>query len=81
MTLEQGKPLEEARGEILYSASFVEWFAGEGIRAYGELVPSPSAFSRILVAKEPVGVCAAITPWNFPSAMVTRKVAPALAEG
>ena len=81
MTLEQGKPLEEARGEILYSASFVEWFAGEVILAYGELVPSPSAFSRILVAKEPVGVCAAITPWNFPSAMVTRKVAPALAAG
>ena len=81
MTSEQGKPLAEARGEILYAASYIEWFAEEGKRAYGELVPSPWTDKRILVKKEPVGVCAAITPWNFPAAMITRKVAPALAAG
>ena len=81
LTAEQGKPLAEARGEIAYSASFVEWFASEATRISGEIVPGPSADRRILVLKEPVGVCAAITPWNFPSAMVTRKVAPALAAG
>jgi succinate-semialdehyde dehydrogenase/glutarate-semialdehyde dehydrogenase len=81
MTLEQGKPLAEARGEIIYAASFLEWFAEEAKRAYGEVIPSPMASSRLLVVKEPVGVCAAITPWNFPSAMITRKVGPALAAG
>ncbi|NOL50438.1 NAD-dependent succinate-semialdehyde dehydrogenase [Pelistega europaea] len=81
MTLEQGKPLTEARNEILYGASFIEWFAEEGKRAYGEIVPTPNTKQRILVIKESVGVCAAITPWNFPAAMITRKVAPALAAG
>lgn len=81
MTLEQGKPLSESRGEILYAASFFEWFAEEGKRAYGDLIPSHTADSRILVQKQPIGVCAAITPWNFPSAMITRKVGPALAAG
>lgn len=81
MTLEQGKPLAEARGEILYGASFVQWFAEEGIRAYGETIPAQQANRRILVRKTPVGVCAAITPWNFPNAMITRKLAPALAAG
>ncbi|HVI98004.1 MAG TPA: NAD-dependent succinate-semialdehyde dehydrogenase [Sphingomonas sp.] len=81
MTVEQGKPLAESRGEIAYSASFVKWFAQEGLRVYGHEVPSPMPGRRILVRKEPVGVCAAITPWNFPSAMITRKVAPALAVG
>jgi succinate-semialdehyde dehydrogenase/glutarate-semialdehyde dehydrogenase len=81
MTMEQGKPLAEARGEIAYAASYIEWFAEEGKRVYGDVVPSPWIDRRILVLKEPVGVCAAITPWNFPSAMITRKVAPALAAG
>jgi len=81
MTLEQGKPLAEAKGEILYGASFVQWFAEEGIRAYGELIPATQANRRILARKIPVGVCAAITPWNFPNAMITRKLAPALAAG
>ncbi|MCE9588328.1 MAG: NAD-dependent succinate-semialdehyde dehydrogenase [Verrucomicrobia bacterium] len=81
LTAEQGKPLAEARGEIAYAGSFVEWFASEANRLDGEIIPAPSADRRILVLKEPVGVCAAITPWNFPSAMVTRKVAPALAAG
>ena len=81
MTAEQGKPLAEARSEILYSASFVEWFAEEGLRAGGEIIPSPNPSARIMVIKQPVGVAAAITPWNFPSAMITRKVAPALAAG
>lgn len=81
ITAEGGKPLAEARGEVTYGASFVEWFAEEGKRAYGETVPSPAADKRILVIKQPVGVCAAITPWNFPLAMITRKVAPALAAG
>ncbi|VVE56873.1 NAD-dependent succinate-semialdehyde dehydrogenase [Pandoraea anhela] len=81
MTLEQGKPLAESRGEILYGASFVQWFAEEGIRAYGETIPAQQAGRRIIVRKMPVGVCAAITPWNFPNAMITRKLAPALAAG
>ncbi|GAB4572181.1 MAG: NADP-dependent succinate-semialdehyde dehydrogenase [Rhodothalassiaceae bacterium] len=81
MTAEQGKPLAEARGEILYAASFVEWFAEEAKRAYGRIVPTTSGDRRILVLKQPVGVVAAITPWNFPSAMLTRKAAPALAAG
>jgi succinate-semialdehyde dehydrogenase/glutarate-semialdehyde dehydrogenase len=81
MTAEQGKPLSEARGEIAYAASFVEWFAEEGKRVYGDVIPSPNADRRIVVIKQPVGVCAAITPWNFPSAMITRKAAPALAAG
>jgi succinate-semialdehyde dehydrogenase/glutarate-semialdehyde dehydrogenase len=81
MTREQGKPLAEARGEVLYGASFVEWFAEEGKRAYGEIVPTYAADRRIMVLKQPIGVCGAITPWNFPIAMITRKVAPALAAG
>ncbi len=81
MTAEQGKPLAEAKGEVIYGASFVEWFAEEARRVYGDVVPSPKADSRILVLKQPIGVVAAITPWNFPNAMITRKVAPALAAG
>lgn len=81
LTLEQGKPLKEALGEIRYAAGFVEWYAEEGKRIYGETIPAPGASQRILILKQPVGVCAAITPWNFPSAMVTRKLAPALAAG
>jgi succinate-semialdehyde dehydrogenase / glutarate-semialdehyde dehydrogenase len=81
LTSEQGKPLAEARGEIAYGASFVEWFAEEGKRVYGDVIPTTQADKRIVVLKEPVGVCAAITPWNFPNAMITRKVAPALAAG
>jgi succinate-semialdehyde dehydrogenase/glutarate-semialdehyde dehydrogenase len=81
MTTEQGKPLSESRGEISYAASFVEWFAEEGKRVYGDTIPMAQHGKRIVVLKEPVGVCAAITPWNFPSAMITRKVAPALAAG
>ena len=81
MTLEQGKPLAEARGEIAYAASFIEWFAEEARRVYGEVIPSPLPDRRLIVLKQPVGVCAAITPWNFPAAMITRKVAPALAAG
>ena len=81
MTSEQGKPLKEARGEILYAASFVEWFAEEAKRTYGDTIPSPQAKQRITVIKQPVGVTAAITPWNFPAAMITRKAAPALAAG
>jgi succinate-semialdehyde dehydrogenase/glutarate-semialdehyde dehydrogenase len=81
ITLECGKPLLEAKGEVAYGASFVEWFAEEGKRAYGEVIPSPAADKRIAVIKQAVGVCAAITPWNFPLAMITRKVAPALAAG
>jgi succinate-semialdehyde dehydrogenase / glutarate-semialdehyde dehydrogenase len=81
MTTEQGRPLSESRGEIAYAASFIEWFAEEGKRVYGDVIPQPQKDSRTLVMKEPVGVCAAITPWNFPAAMVTRKVAPALAAG
>jgi succinate-semialdehyde dehydrogenase/glutarate-semialdehyde dehydrogenase len=81
MTAEQGKPLAEAKGEIAYAASFFEWFAEEGKRVYGDTMPHPQGDKRILVLKEPVGVCAAITPWNFPAAMITRKVGPALAAG
>ncbi|MGY0196000.1 NAD-dependent succinate-semialdehyde dehydrogenase [Leptothrix sp. BB-4] len=81
MTREQGKPLAEARGEIAYAASYIEWYAEEARRLYGDVLPSPWADKRIVVLKEPVGVCAAITPWNFPAAMITRKVAPALAAG
>jgi len=81
MTAEQGKPLAEAKGEVGYGASFIEWFAEEGRRIYGETVPSTDPSKRFLVLKQPVGVCAAITPWNFPIAMITRKVAPALAAG
>ncbi|MBZ9942340.1 NAD-dependent succinate-semialdehyde dehydrogenase [Mesorhizobium sp. BR1-1-13] len=81
LTLEQGKPLDEARGEIRYGASFVKWFAEEARRIGGSTIPSPTADRRILVLKEAVGVCAIITPWNFPNAMITRKVAPALAAG
>lgn len=81
MTLEQGKPLAEARGEIAYGASFVEWFAEEGKRIYGDVIPSHGADKRIIVLKQPIGVVGAITPWNFPNAMITRKVAPALAAG
>ena len=81
LTTEQGKPLAEAKGEILYGASFVEWFAEEGKRVYGDTIPSPTNDRRLLVLKQPIGVCAAITPWNFPSAMITRKLAPGLAVG
>jgi len=81
MTAEQGKPLTESRGEITYGANYVEWFSEEAKRAYGRVIPSPSADRRLIVTKEPVGVCALITPWNFPNAMITRKVAPALAAG
>ena len=81
MTLEQGKPLAEARGEVAYAASFIEWFAEEGKRLYGDTIPAHQADKRIVVIKEPIGVCAAITPWNFPAAMITRKVGPALAAG
>jgi succinate-semialdehyde dehydrogenase/glutarate-semialdehyde dehydrogenase len=81
MTAEGGKPLSEAKGEVAYGASFVEWFAGEAVRADGETMPSPVAGKRLLTIRQPVGVCAAITPWNFPLAMITRKVAPALAAG
>jgi succinate-semialdehyde dehydrogenase / glutarate-semialdehyde dehydrogenase len=81
MTAEQGKPLPEAQGEVLYGASFVEWFAEEAKRVYGDTVPMAQPGKRIIVLKQPVGVCAAITPWNFPSSMITRKAAPALAAG
>jgi succinate-semialdehyde dehydrogenase/glutarate-semialdehyde dehydrogenase len=81
ITAEGGKPLTEAKGETIYGASFVEWFAEEGKRTYGESIPSPASTTRLLVVKQPIGVCAAITPWNFPLAMITRKVAPALAAG
>ena len=81
MTAEQGKPLAESRGEIAYAASFIEWFAEEGKRIYGDTIPSHAADRRIVVIKEPIGVVAAITPWNFPAAMITRKAGPALAAG
>ncbi|CCM79080.1 NAD-dependent succinate-semialdehyde dehydrogenase [Rhizobium mesoamericanum] len=81
LTIEQGKPLDEARGEIRYGASFVKWFAEEARRIGGQTIPSPTPDRRILVLKEPVGVCGIITPWNFPNAMITRKLAPALAAG
>src|SRR5215813_4318068 len=81
MTAEQGKPLTEAKGEIAYAASFIEWFAEEAKRIYGDVIPSVWPDRRLVVIKQPVGVCGAITPWNFPAAMITRKVAPALAAG
>ncbi|MGE0095382.1 MAG: NADP-dependent succinate-semialdehyde dehydrogenase [Alphaproteobacteria bacterium] len=81
MTAEQGKPLTESRGEIVYGASFIEWFAEEGKRVYGDVIPQPLPGRRIVVTKEPVGVVGAITPWNFPNAMITRKCGPALAAG
>jgi len=81
MTQEQGKPLVESKGEIAYGAAFVEWFAEEATRVYGDTIPGPSVDKRLIVIKQPVGVAAAITPWNFPNAMITRKAAPALAAG
>ncbi|EHU5193618.1 NAD-dependent succinate-semialdehyde dehydrogenase [Vibrio parahaemolyticus] len=81
MTLEQGKPLAEAQGEVLYGASFIEWFAEEAKRTYGETIPAPSADKRLVTIKQPIGVACAITPWNFPIAMITRKAGPALAAG
>ncbi|RJG04431.1 NADP-dependent succinate-semialdehyde dehydrogenase [Noviherbaspirillum sedimenti] len=81
MTVEQGKPLAEAKGEVAYAASYLEWFAEEAKRAYGDTIPGPAGDRRIVVIKEPVGVCAAITPWNFPAAMITRKAGAALAAG
>nr|WP_288358736.1 NADP-dependent succinate-semialdehyde dehydrogenase [uncultured Pseudomonas sp.] len=81
MTAEQGKPLAEARGEVLYAASFIEWFAEEAKRVYGDTIPGHQADKRLIVTKEPIGVAAAITPWNFPAAMITRKAGPALAAG
>jgi succinate-semialdehyde dehydrogenase/glutarate-semialdehyde dehydrogenase len=81
MTAEQGKPLAESKGEIAYAASFIEWFAEEGKRLYGDVIPAHQADKRIIVLRQPVGVVAAITPWNFPSAMITRKAGPALAAG
>lgn len=81
LTAEQGKPLAEAKGEIAYGASYIEWFAEEGKRVYGENIPSHMADRRIMITKEPIGVCVAITPWNFPNAMITRKAAPAMAAG
>lgn len=81
MTLEQGKPFAEAKGEIAYAAAYIEWFAEEAKRTYGDVIPSPLPGCRLFTIKQPIGVCAAITPWNFPAAMITRKVAPALAAG
>ena len=81
MTAEQGKPLAEARGEVAYGASFIDWFADEAKRAYGHAIPTPDPKKRLMSVKQPIGVCAAITPWNFPIAMITRKVGPALAAG
>jgi len=81
LTLEQGKPLAESQAEIAYAAAFLEWFGEEAKRVYGDTIPSPQRDKRILVTKHPIGVCGGITPWNFPSAMVTRKAAPALAVG
>lgn len=81
MTAEQGKPLAESRGEIAFAASFLEWFAEEARRVYGDVIPAPNPDNRLMVVKQPVGVCAAITPWNFPSAMIARKAGPALAAG
>ncbi|MEO7344788.1 MAG: NAD-dependent succinate-semialdehyde dehydrogenase, partial [Methylotenera sp.] len=81
LTAEQGKPLTESRGEVAYGASFIEWFAEEAKRVYGEVIPAPTGDRRLLVIKQPIGVTAAITPWNFPIAMITRKAAPALAAG
>src|SRR5690554_4118142 len=81
LTAEMGKPLAEAKGEILYGASFVEWFGEEAKRVYGETIPGHLPDKRLMVIRQPIGVCASITPWNFPNAMIARKVAPALAAG
>ena len=81
MTAEQGKPLSEAKGEIIYAANFIEWFAEEAKRVYGDVLPDPIKDKRMITLKQPIGVCAAITPWNFPAAMITRKCAPGLAAG
>ena len=81
MTLEQGKPLAESKGEIGYGASFIEWFSEEAKRVYGDTIPAQAPDKRIVVIKQPIGVCAAVTPWNFPNAMITRKAGPALAAG
>src|SRR5262249_28908232 len=81
MTAEQGKPLAESRGEIAYAAAFIEWFGEEGKRVYGDTIPAHAADKRIVVTKEPIGVCAAVTRWNFPAGMITRKAGPALAAG
>jgi succinate-semialdehyde dehydrogenase/glutarate-semialdehyde dehydrogenase len=81
MTAEQGKPLAEAKGEVAYAASFIEWFGEEAKRVYGDTIPSPWSDKRLVVIKQPIGVCAAITPWNFPAAMIARKAGPALASG
>src|SRR5207248_1957502 len=81
ITLEEGKPLAEAKVEIDYAASFLQWFSEEAKRVRGDVIPAPRDTARIVVLKEPIGVCAAITPWNFPSAMITRKAGPALAAG
>ena len=81
MTAEQGKPVAEAKGEVVYAASFIEWFAEEAKRVYGDTIPSPWNDRRLVVIKQPIGVCAAMTPWNFPAAMITRKAGPALASG
>src|SRR5690606_3565415 len=81
MTMEQGKPLAEAKGEIAYAASFIEWFAEEAKRIYGDTIPGHQPDKRLIVIKQPIGVTAAITPWNFPAAMITRKAGPALAAG
>ena len=81
LTAEQGKPLAEARGEIAYAASFIEWFSEEAKRVYGDTIPGHAPDKRLIVLKQPIGVVAAITPWNFPAAMITRKIGPALAAG
>ena len=81
MTIEQGKPLAESKGEVVYAASFLEWFAEEAKRVYGDTIPGHQADKRIVVIKQPIGVVACITPWNFPLAMITRKAGPALAAG
>jgi succinate-semialdehyde dehydrogenase/glutarate-semialdehyde dehydrogenase len=81
MTAEQGKPLAESKGEVAYGAAFIDWFADEAKRAYGHTIPSPMPGKRLASIKQPIGVCAAIAPWNFPIAMITRKVGPALAAG
>jgi len=81
LTLENGKPLKEALGEIKYGASFIEWFAEEAVRVYGDVIPSPASNQRLIVIKQPVGVVGLITPWNFPNAMITRKAGAALAAG
>ena len=81
LTAEQGKPFKESLGEIIYGANYIEWFAEEAKRVYGDTIPQPSNDKRLVVIKQPVGVVSAITPWNFPSSMITRKAAPAMAVG